>query len=110
MSIDPLLPPDKDKYCQNDPMNIIRSEFDIYGKGLSGNYRHNTVTRIGFIILGIPLLIMGIGSFVVTIFCLISRDWKLMSLSIVIGLWSGISLVSGFLLVKNAVKKKNRNK
>ena len=60
MAIDPLLPPDKDKVSQNDPIQTLRAEFNIEGKGLSGNYRKNWVTRLGFMLVSLPLIGFGI--------------------------------------------------
>ena len=83
-----------------DPLEIAKAEGKIYGARLSGRYKKNLITRIGFLYFAILFIITGILSILTAIF--IKADFVLR----VVYFLGGIPVsLGGFIIFKNVFKK-----
>ncbi len=86
-----------------DPLNVAKQEGKIFGVGLSGKYRKNFITRLGFLILGMLLFAQGLFLVTVTFF----KDYA--HGSVIIYIWYAILslavLLLGIMLIKNSLTR-----
>ncbi len=89
-----------------DPLEIAKREGGIYGVGLSGRYKHNLITRIGFILIGIIFLgiSFALGNLAINRFSL-NAEFSQYIASYIIMLGALIFFIIGILIIKRIFSK-----
>jgi hypothetical protein len=82
-------------------LGIAKREGRVYGVGLSGKYKHNLVTRIGFILIGILFLgtSLALGNMAIDRF-LLNAEFSQYIASYIIMLGALISFIIGIWIIK----------
>ena len=83
-----------------DPVVIAKAEGQVFGAGLSGKYKKNAVTRIGFFVFGVICLAWGLGALLTAFFA--SKEY---GSTIILALEGVILIPASFMIFKNVFSK-----
>ena len=89
-----------------DPVDVAKAEGKVFGAGASGQYKKTFVTRLGFIMLGIVLLGMGILSFFMALE-MPREEWGDYVVRFFMNIMGFGGFYLGFVFIKNALKRKD---